>query len=654
MVTTIYSQSNSCGSTLCFASGLGSGMVMQQAPASAAVYGSIPTSSPANTALSVTLASTDGKYNKAYPTNARDDFTWKVIFDPLPAGGNYSITVTCSNCPNTTMVQLTDITFGDIWFCSGQSNMWLPLWFTFDRNATTAAILNGSYTNIRIWRGGLGTTNKQGNWIGPAGPAPGTDSNDALTNQWRHLIDLLPPITPEMRPGEPWLWEFPSTCFYTAQYLTDFLGANAPPIGLMSVPVGGTMVEQWTSWNTQLQCINATCMCQTQGCDPFQPLNPENCTSNSNLYNGNIEPFVNITVKGWLWYQGENNLYADAGNYIQNTGYGCLFPKMIQEWRIMWSIVPQTTDPLAPFAFVTLADGTDEGWSVNMARFRWSQTANFGYVPNDAMPQTAMVSGYDGGDPWDADRCDSLNCCVDPDMPLGTQCVGDHRGEWSVNGTQWFMGAIHPRAKGLIGRRLAQAVYASFYGGTEVLASGPVLAGCNLNNNNRLLVIRFNSTLLGNENVSWSQGVTAVAENTALYVLVNNTLSNTSMIANHHGSNRNYNGAFSNGNEFDSTGWVAVNAYTGPGQHAITVDLSPLNGLRPTAVRYAAGGSGQGAPFNARICCGPTVDVTLEPCAPESCPLKATGVGTLPGLPFVAAINDEGNCECFAPTVCNG
>ncbi len=342
----------------------------------------------------------------------------------------------------------------------------------------------------------------------------------------------------------------------------------------------------------------------------------------------------------------------DAGNYLENTGYGCLFPKMVAEWRKLWSTVPGTTDPLAPFGFVTLADGTDEGWSVNMARFRWSQTANYGYVPNPALPNVFMAVGHDGGDPWDADRCDDLSCCVTTEQPLGPQCIGDHRGQWDINGTQWFMGCIHPRPKGLIGRRLAQAAYATVYGG-DVLANGPVLAGCNLNNQNRQLIIRFNSTLLGNENISWSPGATALAENTALYVLTNNSLPST-MVSNHHGSNNNYKGAFSNGNEFDVEGWISVQAYVGPGPHAITVDLSPLNGAVPTAVRYAAGGSAQGAPFNARICCGPYLDVTLEPCAPESCPLKATGIGSLPALPFVAAINAQGVCECIAPTVCNG
>ena len=43
-------------------------------------------------------------------------------------------------------------------------------------------------------------------------------------------------------------------------------GETPPPLGMMSVPVGGTMVEQWTEYETQLKCVNATCLC-TNHCE---------------------------------------------------------------------------------------------------------------------------------------------------------------------------------------------------------------------------------------------------------------------------------------------------------------------------------------------------------------------------------------------------
>ena len=73
---------------------------------------------------------------------------------------------------------------------------------------------------------------------------------------------------------------------------------------------------------------------------------------------------------------------------------------MVAQWRAIWSVVPGTTDPLAPFGLVSLADGTDEAWGVNMAGLQRAQTASYGYVPNPALPNVFMASAYDLGDPW--------------------------------------------------------------------------------------------------------------------------------------------------------------------------------------------------------------------------------------------------------------
>ena len=59
---------------------------------------------------------------------------------------------------------------------------------------------------------------------------------------------------------------------------------------------------------------------------------------------------------------------------------------MVAEWRRLWSATAGTTDPLAPFGVVSLAAGGSEGHPDNMAGMRWSQTANFGELPNPALP----------------------------------------------------------------------------------------------------------------------------------------------------------------------------------------------------------------------------------------------------------------------------
>jgi flagellar motor switch protein FliM len=92
-----------------------------------------------------------------------------------------------------------------------------------------------------------------------------------------------------------------------AQALTDLMQGNGSvvPIGLVHTAVGGTMIEQWSPFDAQAACVNATCLCTTPGCDQLQPINAANCTGNGQLFNALVAPFVNMSVFGWLWYQGK-------------------------------------------------------------------------------------------------------------------------------------------------------------------------------------------------------------------------------------------------------------------------------------------------------------------------------------------------------------
>jgi sialate O-acetylesterase len=324
---------------------------------------------------------------------------------------------------------------------------------------------------------------------------------------------------------------------------------------------------------------------------------------------------------------------------------------MIAQWRALWSATPGTTDPHAPFGYVTIADGSDEAWGVSMGGLRWAQSANYGAVPNPALPNVFAADAHDLGDPWDANECNQAgkSCCVTKAQPLGPDCVGDHRGEWSFDETNWFQGQVHPRAKAPVGRRLAQAAFATAYGGPGP-ASGPVFAGCALGASS--LRLTFDAARLAGAAVTWSPNASAALQNTALYVLVGAPFPAWAA-ANHHAADwRSYRGPYADGNEVGVAGWVAVDAVaSGPAE--LTVDLSPLGGAVPTAVRYAYGTGGWGAPFQDRMCCGPTVDVSLQPCPMDSCPLHAAAPHVaLPGVPFLAELVG-GKCRCVAPQTCD-
>jgi len=74
-------------------------------------------------------------------------------------------------------------------------------------------------------------------------------------------------------------------------------------------------------------------------------------------------------------------------------------PTLVALWREKWSAQPNTTDPLAPFGVVTLYPRA--GWmaAYDYGGMRWSQTANYGRLPNPAMPHTFLAQAYDLADP---------------------------------------------------------------------------------------------------------------------------------------------------------------------------------------------------------------------------------------------------------------
>ena len=101
-----------------FASVFSSNAVLQRAPARAALYG-VVWPPPASFKIMVTLVpAIDGK--TAFAADVVGNGTWKVLLPPAPAGGNFSASASCTSCTNTTGPTLYNLTFGDVWFCSGQ------------------------------------------------------------------------------------------------------------------------------------------------------------------------------------------------------------------------------------------------------------------------------------------------------------------------------------------------------------------------------------------------------------------------------------------------------------------------------------------------------------------------------------------------------
>jgi sialate O-acetylesterase len=81
------------------------------------------------------------------------------------------------------------------------------------------------------------------------------------------------------------------------------------------------------------------------------------------------------------------------GNSKDGAGYGCELPAMVESWRKVWS-APED----ALFGVATLAAGGSEGAGHHMAGMRWSQTANYGVLPNAKMPHSFLAQVYDLGE----------------------------------------------------------------------------------------------------------------------------------------------------------------------------------------------------------------------------------------------------------------
>lgn len=701
-----------CDAAPCFSGALTNAAVLQRAPQRAVLFGSAGYNTTAGAPLAIELSGAlagGAPFAKNFSTLVRADGSWRVALDAMPAGGDFVARILCPSCApkaDAWHSRLVNLTFGDVWVCGGQSNMALGMSHAFVRNATYWAIASGAYDHIRV-RNGQNDGNGNADCTADADTfvCPGEGPNDScgmVNGQLGRFCPLAQLVVngsgdPGYGPGmQNKLDLFSATCLYFGVQLTDLLreaGEEAPPIGLVDTSAGGTQVEHWTPLAVQMgdACANWTCSCSWPnpgwtGCPLWlHPLNPVNCSENARRWNAIMPSLLNVTVRGVLWYQGENNLQFDPGSSLHKRGYGCALPAMVAAWRAGFAANGEN-DPLLPFGIMQLHDGSaeGEGFPGRLAGFRSAQTANFGSLPNEYIPNSVGLTMVDAGDPWDGgEQCARDSCCVTPDYPLGPLCVGDHRehGGWS-NETPDGGGSLHPRTKDIGGRRFAQAVFATWYApASPLLATGPVFTGCRVDAGARTLTLIFDAARLKGERVIVAKppGAAPLAlamENTALYVLSNSTLDMEALELNYNpcnyalGSggdceNATYLGPYSAGNELGARPWTAVMPAPGAAANEVVVDLTPLGGALPTAVRYATGAGESAAWANGtrgfgvqRICCGPYVDTAHEPCPPESCPLKSSalaGAGglQLPALSFFAAIDAQGRCVCVPPQVCD-
>ena len=98
-----------------------------------------------------------------------------------------------------------------------------------------------------------------------------------------------------------------------------------------------------------------------------------------------------MTLKGWVWYQGENNMHGFFGNSADQSGYSCLAVKLIADWRAIWAKSSGTAAD-APFGVVTLPPSGGEG-GADIRSMGHAQTGSWGIMPNPDMLNTFVAQG---------------------------------------------------------------------------------------------------------------------------------------------------------------------------------------------------------------------------------------------------------------------
>ena len=278
---------------------------------------------------------------KRYRVRTDADGKWLVKVVTTGAGGPYSITFSDGK-----KTRLENILLGEVWICSGQSNMEMPVQGFLGQpclHATETMRQARLYPDIRLF-------------------TVARDSTDTPRDDCKGEWLLSDPKT---------VGAFSAVGYYFGRCLNQYLGV---PIGLITTNWGGTNIEAWMSPESNAKL----------GVDEEYTKNnwDEYYFPCSVLYNGMVVPIVNYTAKGFIWYQGESN----RGNYKE---YADMQAEMIRQWREAWGDenMPFYITQIAPYRY----SGAEKRRSALLVENQIKATK---MVPNCAMASTTDVGTY--------------------------------------------------------------------------------------------------------------------------------------------------------------------------------------------------------------------------------------------------------------------
>lgn len=362
-------------------------------------------------------------------TKADDQGAWRVRLQPLKAGGPHELTVKGSST-----VTISDVLVGEVWLCSGQSNMAMAVSRSLNPQSEAAAADFPQIRMITIARD------------------PQLEPQDDAGGAWTVC-------SPQTVGG------FSATAYFFGRALHEELEM---PIGLINSSVGGTPIEAWTSLEAQEQAPALRPMLDETRLErerydakaqaaayarrlaawskaveaakaagkplPAKPRPAKDPITGTGrpsvLYNGMIHPLVGYGIRGAIWYQGENN----AGRSY-STIYGDQLATLIGDWRQRWG------QGDFPFLFV--------------------QLPNYRAKVEQPVQTTGWVAVRDG-------MQRTLREVPQTGMAV-TIDVGEERD-------------IHPKNKQAVGQRLARWALAHTYA-QKLVASGPIYSSSSIEGN---------------------------------------------------------------------------------------------------------------------------------------------------------------------------
>jgi len=278
-------------------------------------------------------------------TAANKDGKWEVDITTSDSRTNHTIRIK----GETSEIVLENVLLGEVWLCSGQSNMQQPLRGypgqpTF---GSTMAVAKSSNPNLRLFT------------VDRVGSRTPLEDVEKYTG-WQQS-------SPEVA------LDFSAVAYFFGHQLQEILQV---PVGMIHTSWGGSNVEAWIS---------------KEVIETFQPVDLENVdiTQGTNhiptaLFNGMINPVIPYTIKGALWYQGESNR-------LEPEKYKTFFPAMVKDWRNRWELgdFPFYYVQIAPFMYDDNNDAFHD--FQNSAFIREAQLQCVDLIPNSGIAITMDI-----------------------------------------------------------------------------------------------------------------------------------------------------------------------------------------------------------------------------------------------------------------------